>query len=126
MLSYKVNQSYLYFIHYESVSCSLGGQPTFEDLMRLAGETIIFECLLTASQLQGSIGVTWMRDDGTPLPLDRVHFTCSHNQTLILRNATNPDDTANYICNLGGQVLGFFFVSLFGKYVYQIGSYLTH
>lgn len=72
------------------------------------------ECLLSESQLAGSMGVTWSTESGNPLPQGRYNTTCPLNRTLILRNLMSPEDINTYICSIG-QPLRFFFLALFSE-----------
>ena len=80
------------------------------------------ECGLVGVDFEGGEDVAWRRFDGIPLPLDRISFTCSNNQTLILRDVRSGGqmpDTANYLCRFRGFT-GLVFVMIFRKQYHSI------
>ena len=63
---------------------------------------MILECLFPGAEL-GEVNITWTRLDGQQLPMDRINFTCSNRNTLIITNISQ-NDNAVYTCQVGGNI----------------------
>lgn len=75
------------------------------------------ECLLSEEQLAGEVGVTWIQDAATVvLEGERVEYLCGLNQTLVIRDASNPEDIGRYNCRLNSNSdIGSFLVLVLGN-----------